>query len=492
MEQIISIIVEKVLFIVPYVLTALGVMVLFCLAVMVHEFGHFLAAKLLGFKVDAFSIGFGPAIWKKKINGCEYRLSWLPLGGYVALPQLDPSSMDTIQGSHTSEGETGNKEKGEAEKTSVTTEAESVPPQPPWKRIVVAVAGPLGNIILAIIIAFIIGTFAPDSQFGGHRTVVGSIRSESAAERSGLQVGDTILQINGTPVSFWTEVVIECHLAGSTNRGVQALIQPADATKPQRTITLPITQKEQADTTYFLLDGIRPFEQTVVFEVRKDSPAEKAGLKTKDTILAVAETKPNNPEEAIQAIAATSSEPFTMVVRREGVAEPIALTLAAVWDEELKRPIIGATLGDPAIRIPQWMMHKQPSKQLSADAKGIFRILRALFVPKNHGEAGRAAKGMGGPGSLLFMLWNEVQSGFFHSIAFLRFLCINLAILNLLPLPVLDGGHILFAFIEMITRRRPSQKLVNTVTNFFAILLIGLMVFMLFRDAIRIVDFVKH
>lgn len=460
------------------ILCALGVMLLFFLAVMVHEFGHFLAAKLLGFKVDAFSICFGPAIWKRKIGGCEYRIGCIPLGGYVALPQLDPSSMDAIQGKH-DEGKKDEKKDGEGQNS---------PPPPPmaaWKRIVVAVAGPLGNVVLAVLLAFIISAFAPDDEFGGYGTTIGYVDTENATlVESGVKVGDKIVSIGDEKVSFWSEVVLECHFRGNTNSGLTCVVQSPNEGE-LRNVVLPVVR--DGFSGYNRLVGVAPKLGCTIVGVRDSSPARSAGLVQGDVVKLIGGMEVMSPTDAVEKVKTYGTNTFEIVVERK--SKLLTINVSAVHDEELARPVIGVTFGDPGANIPQWMMYKKPMQQLSADAKGIFRILRALFAPKAKGEAKRAAKDMGGAGTLLFVLWNEVQAGFFHSIAFLRFLCINLAILNLLPLPVLDGGHVLFALLEMITRRRPSPKIVDVITNFFAILLIGLMALLLWRDAVRIHKF---
>lgn len=466
---------EALLTILHYALVVLGVMFLFCLAVVVHEFGHFIAAKWLGFKINTFSVCFGPAIWKKKINGVEYRIGSIPLGGYVALPQLDPSSMDTIQGK--------NDEKGKAEDTS------DEPPPPPmaaWKRIIVAVAGPLGNVILAVIAAFIIFAFAPDDEFGGYGTTIGKVETTGAIAEAGIREGDRIVTINGQEVSFWSEVIIECHFVGDPQNGIPVVV---DRGGEKIELKLPVEKDEK--TGYHRIPGLSPRVKCALANIFPNSVAAKAGLKEGDIVKQINGKVPSSVNEAVELVSASGTNLFSMIVSRKGSIKAFAVNLAAVYNEEYKRPMIGVAFKDASAGIPQWMMFKRPGQQLSGDAKSIFRILRALFAPKSKAEAGRAAKDMGGPGTLLFVLWNEVQAGFFHSLAFLRFLCINLAILNLLPLPVLDGGHILFAILEIITRKRPSPKLVDIVTNFFAILLLGLMATLLFRDVVRIHKFTK-
>lgn len=446
----------------------MAVILLFFMAIMVHEFGHFIVAKKLGFRIDAFSICFGPALWKRRVGDVEYRIGCIPLGGYVALPQLDPSSMNVIQGGKDDAGK-----------------PESSPHMPPWKRILVALAGPFGNVVLAVVLAFAIGAFAPRSDFGGEGTVVGVVKGDRA-EASGIRIGDEIVSVAGQEVSFWSDIVIESHLAGDDEAGL-----PVTVKRCGEPLELVLPLKKDASSGFVSLDGISPWLASEIAEIMPDGPAAHCGLEKGDRVVAICGTAPTSPSDAVALVRAAGTNAVSLAVERRGSAAPLAMEIVPQYDESLGRAVIGVVFADPAASIPQWMTYRNPFKQLSSDANSIFRMLKALFAPKTKGEQKRAAKGMGGPGTLLFILWNEVHSGFFRTMAFLRFLCINLAILNLLPIPVLDGGHILFALVEIVTRRRPSPKFVDYVTTAFAVMLIGLMALLLFRDAVRIRKFVS-
>ena len=444
-----------------HLLWAAGALILFGLAIIIHEFGHFLAAKLLGFKVDAFSIGFGPAIWHKTIKGCDYRVCWIPLGGYVALPQLDPSSMDEIQGEH-----------GEKD------EREKLAPVPAWKRIVVAFAGPFGNVVLAVVLAFIIA--AAPSDFGGIGVTVGEVEKGGVAEQAGLQVGDRFLTVNGNEVAFWTEVLVECHLAGDTNKGVVAVI---DRGGEQIDLKLPIQM--DPSTGYLTLPGVSPRLKCQIDTVTAGSPAEAAGLKQGDTILEMNGVAINSPHDMVTRLSKNKGTPAEFTVKRFPSEETEKITLLPQYNAKHHRIMIGIVFSSDEMKMPQWMAYRRPWLQLKNDAKSIFRMLRALFAPKAKGEATRAAKDMGGALTLFYIFWVQVQAGLLQSLAFLRFLCINLAILNLLPLPILDGGHIAFAIVEIISGRKPSERFVNAISTIFAFLLIGLMALLIYRDALR-------
>lgn len=465
----------------------LAVILLFFLAIMVHEFGHFIVARKLGFQVDAFSICFGPALWKRNVGGVEYRIGCIPLGGYVALPQLDPSSMSVIQGGGGKDNDGGQPAEGDA----TENEQKRVPPEPPphmapWRRILVALAGPAGNVVLAVVLALAIAAFAPRSDFGGEGTVVGAIEGERAGA-CGVRVGDEIVAVAGQPVAFWSDVVIESHLAGDADGGLPVTVRRGGE---ELQLTLPVVK--DASSGFLRLDGVSPWLDCEVAAIAPGSPAAGSPLRKGDRVASINGVVPTSPERAVALVREAGTNAVTLAVTRAGADAPVSVTLAPAFDDDLGRHIIGVVFADPAASIPQWMTYRNPIRQLSSDANSIFRMLRALFAPKAKGEQKRAAAGMGGPGTLLFILWNEVHSGFFRTMGFLRFLCINLAILNLLPLPVLDGGHVLFAIAEIVTRRRPSPKFVNYVTTAFAVMLIALMALLLLRDTMRIRRFVTR
>ncbi len=451
------------------ILWAVGAILLFGVAVIVHEFGHFLAAKLLGFQVDAFSVGFGPAIWKKKRGGVTYRVGCIPLGGYVALPQLDPSEMDAIQGKNAEPGD-----------------HPPPPPVAPWKRIVVAVAGPLGNVVLAVVVAFVVYFFSTPDNFGGVGVTIGHVEPGGPAEASGLRVGDTFQTINGNGVSCWNEVTIECILGGGANGGtngtLQARVLRVEGGKFVAVdLELPVVVTDK-DTGYAEIPGVEPRMKCLVGSVNPGSPAEAAGICKGDQLLAVNGVDLNGPEDLIARVNAAGETPIDLFLRRYRTGATETITLAPRFDSEVGRPLIGIVFAQSEAANQPWMMYRRPSLQLSNDAKSIFRILRALFAPRVKGEAKRAAKGMGGAVTLFVVFWLQIQAGLLQTLAFLRYLCINLAVINLLPLPVLDGGHVMFALVEMVPRRKPSAKLTGWIYNIFAVLLISLMLILVLRD----------
>ena len=335
------------------ILYIVACVLLFALAILVHEFGHFIVALKLGLKVEAFSIGFGPVLWKKTVNGVEYRISALPLGGYVALPEVDQDG----------------KEKAHA--------------IPAWKEILVAVAGPFMNIVLAVVLAVLL-SLIPSARFGTLPAVIGGVMEGGPAEKAGLKAGDKILAVSGVPINSWTDMQTEVQISG----GKEIELQLED-----RVVKLT-PEKSEVTGAYY-----------------------------------------------IKAISLTNET------------------------------------GSVA-----WMPERNPLKQLAWDAGAIFRVLKGLVTPK---ESKAVAGALGGPVMIAEGIYHSMRRSVWDGLGFLRFLNVNLAVLNLLPIPVLDGGLIFFALIALICRRRIPDVVVKYASIFFMVVLIALMGILILKDGYR-------
>ena len=341
----------------------------FSLAIAIHEFGHFIVALKLGLKVERFSIGFGPAIVKKTWRGVEYRLSWIPLGGYVMIPGVDPEGTKALEG--------GEKGAGSGKKDV-----------PAWKEIAVAVAGPGMNLVLAVVLAFTLAAI-PSVQFGELPAKIAYTLKDGPAESAGLKKGDTVVSVGGKPVANWSEMQVEFQIVGAQ------------------------------ETELVLRD--------------------EAG------------------------------------VERTTRVTPEADKVTGIY-------MIGAVSVPKENGASSWMPHRNPFKQLAWDAGSIFRVLKGLVTPK---EAKNTAKALGGPQMIVEGIYRSVRHDFWDGVGFLRFLNVNLAVLNLLPIPVLDGGLILFALYALIFRRRVPERVVAVLSTGFMFLLLGAMGILIFRDAHR-------
>lgn len=447
----------------------IALILLFSFTIFVHELGHFLVALKCGMVIDVFSIGFGPAIWKKKVNGITYKVGWIPFGGYVALPQLDPSGMSSIQGEN---------EDDKSDNAKEETERRDLPEISPWKKILVSLAGATGNIILAVILAMVIW-LSPGAVAYRGGTVVGGVNADSASYMAGLRKGDVILAVNRKPVGTWYDVSMESLLVGA-DKAVTVTVFRGDA---QKDLELTLVEKEGSEIPVF--DGVEKQQDPCLFaSVIAGSPAEAAGLEPGDIVRTFDGVQVDCTDHFIDLVSERGGDAVSIVVERDG--KLVEAVVTPEQDDELERALIGVR---PVGMVLPWMQYKHPVKQVGSDASGIARLLKALVTPK---EAPKAAKGLGGPVAIIATLWLSIKISLFNAIGFLRFLNVNLAILNLLPIPVLDGGHIMFSLWECVSRRKAHPKLVNALINVFAVLLIGVFVLLTFRDVDRLFPGLKR
>ena len=441
------------------------VALLFSLAIFIHEFGHYLSARLLGLQVDAFAIGFGPAIWKRRVGGIDYKIGCIPFGGYVALPQLDPSGMEKVQG----EQHTGEEER-------------ELPDIAAWKRIVVAVSGPFGNIVLAVVLAYVI-YFTPGVKTGVVDTRIGSVSEESEAWKAGLRPGDRILSVNGKKVDTWIDLQVESQLSGEAGHAMFRVARGGE------TREMSLTFQTNNVLGLRVLGEVYPESRCVVSSIVPGSPAEKSGLQTNDVILAVGDIPVTGAYHFSSLIKMQGGEPALLSVKRG--SGRLSLSVTPRYEESAGRFLIGIGWREDSERVKAWMMYRDPWQQLKWDAMSVKRVLQALLVPESPGERSAVAKNVGGPVAIFVGLYHTVRGSMIDAFGFLRMICVNLAILNLLPLPVLDGGHVLFAMFEVITRRKPHPKVVAVLVNACAALLIGLMALLFYTDIVKQVKFSK-
>lgn len=431
--------------------TLVVVLLLFGATIFIHELGHFLVARRLGLVVDAFAIGFGPAIWKRTVGGVTYKICWLPFGGYVALPQMDPS---------------GGNPNDDAPK-----DARVLPTVAPWKRILVSIAGPVGNIIMAYLLAVVVYVHGKPSSPHEVNTIIGSVETGSVSYAQGLRVGDEILSLNGRAVKNWDDIVFTAALASQ----VVVEVKSADTV---RTVTL---DTEKGDLGIHAIPGVGWMNYAAVASVIRGSSAEKAGIKSADLIVEFNGQKLYSREHLIALVTEARDRDVPAVVQRG--TELVPMTVRPAWDEKAQRALIGIQFNTMYVD-NRAVVHPSPAKQVREYTLPIFRFLKALVTPK---QAKKASEAVGGPLMIFYMFWLTVQNSLILAISFTIFVNVNLAVFNLLPLPVLDGGHITFSLWELVTKRPVGPKVVNLLWNGFAILLIGLVLTLTYRDFTRLI-----
>jgi len=452
-----------------YIFVALEVVLLFNLLIGVHELGHFLAAKWRGLKIDRFAIWFGKPVWKRKIGGVEYALGWIPAGGYVALPQM--ATMESIEG-----------------KPEDTTDA-PLPNASPLDKIIVAFAGPLFSFGLAVVFAFIVWGVGKPSNEADNSTVIGWVAQTAdngqpgPAWQAGLRPGDTILEIDGHPVHHFTatssdSVTWRIVASEGTNIAIKYLRDGQEATAYVKPFHRETKWFERKALRQILINSA---SKATIYEVATNSPAAAAGLKAGDDVVAVDGKKVYSFMAVVAAEDAMSNtvvKPITLSIRRG--TESFDRELLAV------KPL-SPTNATPMLGIISWqadtnfsLTHPSPLEQIQASAGQIFNTFGALFSHK--GEIG--VQQLGGAVMIIRVYSNLFQDedGWRRVLWFSVILNVNLALLNLLPLPVLDGGHITLSLIEAVRRRPVSAGILNSIQTGFAALLIGFMIYIAFFD----------
>ncbi len=438
------------------------VILLFSVTIFVHELGHFIAARAFGMTVEVFSIGIGPALWKRKINGIIYKIGWIPFGGYVALPQMDPTLTDKAGEAPLKEGA----KPGETEDKAPPALA----PAPPAVKIVVALAGALGNMALAVLLAWIIFWVGKPSTPAERCAIIGFVETNSLAYAAGLRLGDEIVTINGRSVNSWTDVLQE----DARYDAVTMDIRNNGDTRSVRVST------EKSLLGFNMVAGLHEMTLCRVMAVDPDSSAARAGVRIGDLIKSFDGVPVLSIHHLIVLTAARADQSVTMTVDRRG--QSVDLLVTPQLDAALGRARIGIRF-DPMAVDTDKVVHIPPSVQLKSHATAILRVVGSLLTP---GEAKATSQGLGGPFMILFMLFDMVRRGLIIALWFTCFLNVNLAILNLLPIPILDGGHILFSLIEAVFRRPLHPKIINLLSQLFAVLLIAVFILLSGRDVLRI------
>jgi regulator of sigma E protease len=471
--------------VIKYIFIGLEVVLLFNLLIGVHELGHFLAAKWRGLKIERFAIWFGKPIWKKKINGVEYVLGWIPAGGYVALPQM--ATMELIEGKSPSQPP---KEVEipwhdfPAGGTSHTDHPEVILPNvSPLDKIIVAFAGPLFSFVLAIFFAVVVWGVGKPGNGADNSTTIGWVDPTGPAWKAGLRPGDTIEEIDGQPVRHFAPPALDSVTwRVVTSEGTNIAIKYLRDGKEDIAYAVPFHREtkwyERKDLRHIL---VAPVMDAIIDQVAGNSPAALAGLTNGDQIIALNGQKIYTPLAVFSAEDEMSNSPV----------KPLTLTVKR-GDSQFDRTLLATkpvlpTNSAPSLGIVAWgqetnevLTHPSPLEQIQQSVGQIAGTVHALFAHKS--EIG--VQQLGGAVMIIRVYSNLFQSddGWRRVLWFSVILNVNLALINLLPLPVLDGGHITLSLIEIIRRRPVSAQILNGVQTAFMILLISFMIYIAFYD----------
>ncbi len=447
-------------------ITFLEVVLLFNILIIVHELGHFLAAKWCGLQIDKFAIWFGKPLWSKKVDGVEYILGSIPAGGYVALPQMAP--MEAIEG-------------------KTQTPREELPPASPWQKIIVAFAGPLFSFGLALLFATVVWIVGKPSTATEKTTTIGYVFPGGPADKAGVRAGDVIQSINGHKVSRWMGVDngVTWNIITSTVSPLTMVVDRAGQTQ-----TFQIVPEVDPTVTHHWWDRsappkiqIAPAEKDlIVGKIYPDSPAETAGLKKGDRLLALDGVPLLGYYAVYEHLKESPNAPLNLTIQRG--SRTIPMTIQPVKPIEPKDIPKDEPQTDPGFllddNVDVVIDHPTPWNQVHESIDLVRGTLAALFTHNSKVSATQ----LSGPIGIMNILFSVLSSdnGWRVALWFAVVINVNLAMLNLFPLPVLDGGHIALSIIEWIRRRPLSMSILEPLQTACALALIGYMGFITFFD----------
>src|SRR5436190_3165354 len=451
------------------ILVIIEVLVIFNLLIVVHELGHFLAARWRGLYIEKFGVWFGQPLWKKTINGVQYSLGSLPFGGFVALPQLAP--MDIIEG-------------------KADVDREQLPPISALDKIIVAVAGPFFSLMLGFAFAGIIWVVGYPVNESDMTTVVGYIMPDSPAKA--LQPGDKILEVDGRRVT---------RFLGMNDSVSWAVVRSEGETIPvkfERDSQVQTVQVEpyKAETRGWRRKSVRqllilPAETAIIDKVEPDSPAAKAGLQPRDIIRGFNHAPIYNPIALLEYIKKHPDETLTLEVEHNGSrfevpVKPVPLPTEQTEGKvkmQLRIGIAWDASGQMSIA------HPSPIELIYNSVTSTLNTLGAVASPKSDIKL-QHLSGPIGIGRIYYLFFVS-ERGWQLALWLSVVLNVNLAILNMLPIPVLDGGHILFGIIESIRRKPLNMRVLEVVQGACTVLIIGAIIYISFFD-VQDLPFVKR
>jgi len=455
-------------------LTILATAVLLGVLIFVHELGHFLTAKAVDIRVPRFSIGFGPKIFGFRRGETEYVLSWIPLGGYVKMAGMD--EMEAVEG-----GDTIPVADAGALSEDVVDEAEHDDPSRHFEskslpaRFLVISAGVIMNFLFAVLLWAVIGGVwgVPEPT----PAVVGEVPAEElpagAEELADVPSGARVLAVDGAPVEAWEDVAerIATAPAGPITLRLENV--------GTRRLLVPESQEARAA----LLETIVPSWEPVIGEVMAGNPAERAGLQVGDRVVSVNGDPIQTYREFVARVEASPDRPMQLVVDRDG--QPVQLTLTP--NSEVAED--GSTIGRVGVAssIPRERLGLTASVGYGFGEAGrwtmaIVDMLGGLFSGQE------SVRNLGGPVLIGDLAGRFARAGLPYFLNFMAIFSINLAVLNLLPIPVLDGGHLVFLTVEAVRGRALSLKQRMRLSQVGLVILVAIMVLALANDLIRVVE----
>ncbi|CAM3069277.1 RIP metalloprotease RseP [Pseudomonas floridensis] len=440
-------------------LIALGVLVTF------HEFGHFWVARRCGVKVLRFSVGFGTPLvrWHDR-QGTEYVIAAIPLGGYVKM-------LDEREGNVPPE-----------------LADQSFNRKTVYQRFAIVVAGPVANFLLAIAFFWVLAMLGTEQV----RPVIGAVEAGSIAQRAGLAPGQEIMSIDGEAVSGWSAVNLQLvRRLGESGTVALKLREQGSTVDTSRELVLDNWLKGAEEPDPIKSLGIRPWRPAlppVLAELDPKGPAQAAGLKMGDRLIAVDGQPLNEWQQVVDWVRERPGAKVSLRIERDGAQLDMPVTLAAKGEGKAAAGYLGA--GVKGVDWPAEMVREVSYGPFAAMAEGVKRTWTMSVLTLDSlkkmlfGEL--SVKNLSGPITIAKVAGASAQSGIGDFLNFLAYLSISLGVLNLLPIPVLDGGHLLFYLIEWARGRPLSEKVQGWGAQIGISLVVGVMLLALVNDLGRL------
>ncbi len=450
------------------IVTILAFLFVLAFSITIHEFGHFLIAKLFKIPVEKFSIGYGPPLIRRQIGETDFRIAYFPLGGYVKIAGEEEGEItqNTLKDTEGTEKKTQSKDDTEYTESkvlkggSVSTFYEA----PIYQRVLIVLAGPLFNILSAFFVFVVI--------LAGFGILVNpymsiDVEPDGPAERAGLMDHDSIIRVAGRDVRDWDamyEVLAE-YDGRETSIGL-------------------IRNGQYVEKWIFVntdsLD-LQPIVPPILGSLKLDGPAHKAGMKQGDRIVKIGDVKIESWNQMVDTVRKSVDVPLDFTWMHEGEVKKATITPIGTFD-----PISGDTIGQVGAimplerqRVPLYDVISM-SAQRSIDVLWLtLRTLYQLII----GRISRRA--IGGPIAIAQLSGESARWGFDNLLGLLAIISINLGLINLFPIPVLDGGHVLISVIEAVRRRRFSKRTRIIIQQVGYAIILLLIVFVTFNDITR-------
>jgi regulator of sigma E protease len=426
-----------------YVVPVLGFMIL------IHEFGHYAVAKLLGVRVEVFSIGFGKRLIGFRKGDTDYRIAAIPLGGYVKMSGENP--MD--------------------ERTDDPAEFIN---HSRWHRFLIAIAGPTMNILLAVfLLTTVYMVHYEYPVFMDKPAVIDGVRKDSAAAQAGIQPGDRVVKIDGITNPTWEQLNPRVFI--SPNQPIAVTIQRGDQLLEKTIVPRPVTTSEVGFAGWY------PAEPVIIGRLEKDMPAMKAGLKEDDRVVAMGGKPLVSIEEMIEGLQETKDQPVELTVLRgsQTLSFKMQPVLSKTEDPKEQRYRLGF-LNQEETKVTQLPFSQ--ALQLSLEENKKYSLL-LLELAKKIAERKISLRAVSGPiGIAQETAYQAQQKGWTPLMGLTAGISLNLGIFNLLPIPILDGGVIMFLLIESLMRRDISLRIKERIYQAAFVFLVLFAVMVIYND----------